>query len=417
MIRKLWQWFGVLRPETVRSKGVLYLDYAAATPLRPEVAQVIITAFTEQYANPSATHAAGRVAREVLEAARTRLARTLQVRPADVIFTGSGTESNNMAISGVLEAQLRAGCTPPELHVITSNIEHPSITETLRHWRVRGVQVTELPVNEFGLLEVEAVRAALSPQTVLITTAYVNSEIGTIAPVRKLARLVESYNSKHKARVWLHVDAAQAPLWLPCALNQLGADLVSLDAGKCYGPKGVGVLAWRHGVSLAPVLFGGGQERGLRSGTENVPLILGAVKALIMAQEGYAARAAAVTPVRDAAIKQLTSLPGVMLNGHQTERVANNINVSIEGVDGEFAAVTLDVAGIACATKSACGSGKGSGSSVVRALSGDTERALTSLRFSLGEDTTLADINRLTVVLGEHINNVQAARARGLTNR
>jgi cysteine desulfurase len=332
----------------------------------------------------------------------------LEVRAEECLFTASGTESNNLAIAGVLQAVEQQGVPVSEMEIITTGVEHPSVGEMVAAWQRRGATVRRVSVGANGVIDVPEFATLLTEKTRLVTFAYVNSEIGTIQPVRKIVRQVAAFNKEHGTNILVHLDAAQAPLWLSCKVGQLGVDLMSLDAGKCYGPKGVGVLAYRHGVAIAPYLFGGGQEQGLRPGTENTALIVGAAKAFAVAQEQYEVRATQVAAVRDYAIEKLTAIADVELNGDHEARVANNVNVSVAGVESEFTIITLDTAGIAAATKSACGSGKGVGSAVVRTLTNSDERARTSLRFTLGEETTKKDIDRLVAVLQKHIENTRS---------
>ncbi len=392
-----------------RRQKRIYLDYAAATPVRAEVFSVMAPHFTQLFANPSAIHQEGQLARRVVEKARLDVARVLGVRPDDVSWTGSGTEANNLAILGYLkQLTAEAGKHYSELEIVTTAIEHPSVLEACREASSLGVTVKYVPVQEDGRIDRTALLSVLSPKTALLVFSYVNSEIGTIEDVRTITRLVRAYNDEHATKIKIHLDAAQAPLWLPCKPEQLGVDMIALDAGKCYGPKGIGVLARRHGIDLQPVVVGGGQELGLRAGTENVPAIVGASKAIVLAQEGFLDRANKVAKLRDYALAALSAIEGVAVNGSVTHRVANNVNVSIDGVEAEFAVVTLDVAGIACSTKSACGTGKGAGSSVVRTITGSNERALSSLRLTLGEETTLREIDRTLAVLKEHIKKTRA---------
>jgi cysteine desulfurase len=271
------------------------------------------------------------------------------------------------------------------------------------------VNVIYADVTSEGLIDTNTLKAHLSSKTVLVCYAYVNSEIGTIQPTTRIARIIREAQKQWGTQVYIHVDAAQAPLWVPCALDQIGADSIALDAGKCYGPKGVGVLAFIHGVTFAPLFFGGGQEQGLRPSTLNTPLIVGCAEALCIAQDSYKERAKAVCTLRNEFITQLLSIPNCVLNGTQTERVANNVNVSIEGVDAEFAVISLDEKGVACATKSACGSGKGDGSSVVRAISHDDARARSTIRFTLGEDTTARDLEATVAILDAHVAHMREA--------
>ncbi len=247
----------------------------------------------------------------------------------------------------------------------------------------------------------------LTAKTVLVTCALVNSEIGTIQPIPKIARIVRAFEKESGTHILVHTDAAQAPLWLSCALDSLGADMLSLDAGKCYGPKGVGVLAKRHGVSLTPILHGGAQELGLRAGTENTALIVGCANAIVRAQEGYIARSEKILKLREYFIELLLrDIPDAVLNGSRTDRVVNNVNISLPKFDTEYAVIWLDAKGIAVSTKSACSTG-GGGSAVVREMTNDASRASSTIRFSLGEETTKDEIERAVSVLLEFIKLYQ----------
>lgn len=381
----------------------IYLDYAAATPVRKEVVLAMRLYFSEVYGNAGAIHKEGVEARNVIERAREELARLLRVRQNDVIFTASGTESNNLAILGTIEARRKEGILYEDMEVVSTRIEHPSILEVLAHVERLGVKVIYVQLDEFGLIDLASFKESLSPKTILVTFAYVNSEIGVVQRVGKLARAVRSSEKEFGIKTYIHIDAAQVPLWLPCALDSLMVDMLSLDAGKCYGPKGVGVLVKRHGVALTSVIFGGAQEGGLRPSTENTPLIVGAVHALKIAQEHYQSRSVTVTKLRDAFIAMLEVIDGVVVNGPKEERVANNINISIQGLDSEFAVISLDEKGIACSTKSACGGARGDGSTVVRAITNDPSRATSTVRFTLGEQTTLSELVYTAKILKEHV--------------
>ncbi len=390
-----------------KAKKQVYLDYAAATPVRAEVLKEMIPFFSEQFANAGAIHQKGMEVKEVLGQARRELATTLRVRPSGIIFTGSGTESNNSAILGKIAALRKAGVLYTDMEVITSPIEHASILSVCDYLKEQGVVIKYVELDGDGIPVAASLEALLSPQTVLCAFGYVNSEIGVIAPIAKLARIIRTKEKAFGTDIHVHVDAAQAPLWLPCALDALLCDSLALDAGKCYGPKGMGVLALAHGVALEPIVHGGGQESGLRASTENIPLIVGGVRALVLAQKSHAERAARVALLRDAFFKLLQGIEGVVVNGSLTARVANNVHVSIPGVESEFAVVTLSGKGIACATKSACGGAKGDGSSVVRHIYGDSARATSTLRFTLGEETTLEELAYTTKILEEHASRTK----------
>ena len=395
----------------------IYLDYAAATPVRRGVLRSMQPYYATHFANPSAIHREGVAARHVVETSRGEVASTLKIRPADVFFTASGTESNNLALIGAVEAYRRAGRAYADMEILSTRIEHPSVTQTLLYLSSLGVRVTYLSVDAFGMIETQSLKDALSAQTILVSFAYANSEVGTVQEVGKLARIVRAFEKEHKTRIYLHLDAAQAPLWLPCAPDRLKVDILTLDAGKCYGPKGVGILARRHGVDLQGILHGGPQEGTLRPATENVPGIVGASHALRIAQERLSQRTEKVTALRDYMIAQLRTEKGVVLNGPEGERrIANNVNISIRGMDSEFAVVSLDEKGIACSTKSACGSLHTSGSAVVREMTKDEERAQSTIRFTLGEETTKRDIDHAVKALKEHISLMRQSEVR-LANR
>lgn len=390
-----------------QSKKRIYLDYAAATPVRPEVMDVMMPFFSERFGNAGGVHAQGRGAKSALTKARAETATVLRVRPSGIIFTGSGTESNNIALLGCIEQKRKEGKDYQQMEVVTSAIEHASILRICAHLEVLGVKVHYLIPDTEGIVSIESLTSTLTPHTVAVALGYVNSEIGVVQPLAKLARIVRAKEKEFGTHVHIHVDGAQAPLWLPCALDALMCDSLALDAGKCYGPKGVGVLACTHGTQLAPILFGGAQESGLRAGTENIPLIVGAVKAFTIAQKHYKERAEKVSVLRDSFFAQLLLIDGVVVNGSKTARVANNVHVSVPGVESEYAVVVLSEKGIDAATKSACGGARGEGSAVVRTLYNDSLRALSTIRFTLGEETTMKELEQVTLILTEHVRKTR----------
>ncbi len=392
-----------LRPKKKR----IYLDYAATTPVRQRVIDAMRPFLRRQFANPSAIHKEGVRARDAVQDARESVGRLLKARPEHVYFTGSGTESNNIAILGTIEARRKQGVAYSDMEVISTPLEHPSVSKTLEHLQSLGVTVHFLEVSSEGLVVIESLEQLLSPKTALVTFAYVNSEIGVVQEVGKIARTVKAHEKRHDVRTYVHTDAAQAPLWLSCELDRLMVDMLSLDAGKCYGPKGVGVLVSRHGVRLSPVVYGGPQEGGLRPATENVAGIVGAAEALRVAQVHREARVQKTTELRNFTIDALLKIEGVVLNGSREHRVANNVNISIAGIDSEFAVVVLDEKGIACSTKSACSGAGGGGSSVVMAISKDEARANSSIRFTFGEETTHTEIRRAVAALQQHVQKIQ----------
>ncbi|MFZ2253098.1 MAG: cysteine desulfurase family protein [Minisyncoccia bacterium] len=380
----------------------IHLDFAATTPVHPDVLTAMLPYFSEDWANPSAFYKEGVKARNVIEGARTKLARTLRVRASDIIFTSGGTESNNLALIGTVEALFEAERPYSEMEIISTRIEHPSILKTLIYLEKRGVGIKYAPIDLEGKIIIPEFEKLLSTKTVLVTFAYANSEIGVVQDVKKITRRVRAWNESNETKIATHLDASQAPLWLSCEIDMLGVDLVTLDAGKCYGPKGVGVLAKRHGVNVNPILHGGEQEQGLRAGTENTALVVGCVEALVRAQENYETRTEAATLLREYFFELLTrEIPEIIINGSRDSRIANNVNISLPNFDTEYAVVWLDAKGIAASTKSACGTGGEAGSLVVREMTHDESRALSTLRFTLGEETTKADIEQIVEILKE----------------
>lgn len=386
----------------------VHLDYASTTPVNKEVYEAMRPYFSDVWANPSAIYKEGVLARKTIEDSRGELARTLRVRAADVTFTSGGTESNNLALIGLVEALHDAGKPYEQMEIISTKIEHPSILLTLSYLEKRGVKIVFVPIEEDGLINPRTFETLLTPETALVTFAYANSEVGTVQDVKKLSRAVRLYNDEHKTQILTHVDASQAPLWLSCELDMLGVDMMTLDAGKCYGPKGVGVLAHRHWVRLCPIIHGGGQEGNLRSGTENTALVIGASKAIVRAQSNYKMQSVTTTKLRDEFFALLKKeIPNAIVNGSVENRIANNINISIPNLDTEYAVIWLDSKGVACSTKSACGAKESTGSQVVREMTQDDSRANSTLRFTLGEESTMHDIGKAVSILKEHIALMQ----------
>lgn len=381
----------------------VYLDWAAATPLLPEAKAAMLPFLENDFGNPSAIHQEGRVAKKAIESARTEIARALQVRPEFVTFTSGGTEGNHLAVLGTIEALRHTGRAYSEMEVVTTRIEHPSVTRLMNHLQGLGVFVKYVEVDEYGFVRLSDLQNLLSEKTVLFSVAYANSEIGVVQRLHHLKKVLREAEEKFVSTIYFHVDGAQAPLWLSCQFDSVHADLFVLDSAKCRGPKGVGVLVRSKRAQLTPVLFGGGQEQGLRSGTENVSGIVGAGVAIVMAQRQRHAQAELVRAVRDESIKLLqTAIPRAILNGPVgEERLANNINFSIPGIDTEYAAVWLDAKGFAVSTKSACAGASGGESTVVREISADPARASATLRFTLGPDTTVDHFQKLTDTLTE----------------
>lgn len=387
----------------------VYLDWAAATPLSDAAFLAMQPYFSADFGNAGAIHKEGIVAKKAVETAREQVAKAVQVKPEFVTFTGGGTEGNNLAILGAVEAVVLRGKTYSDIEVVTTKIEHPSVMKVMNKLSGLGVGVKFVEVKEDGRVDLESLRNTLSPKTVLFSVAYANSEIGTIQPLHAISKILKTGEENYGSKIFFHVDAAQAPLWLNCQFDSTQADLLTLDFAKCCGPKGVGALVRSRRVEVLPNVFGGGQEAGLRPGTENVPGIVGASVAMSEAQAGWKERVERVSKVRDEAIEVLCKeVPELFLNGASGEnRLANNINISIPGLDTEFAAVVLDSKGFAVSTKSACAGAGGGESVVVKEISSDPARASSTLRFSLGPDTKIEDLKKLAEALKQHLEKMK----------
>ncbi len=365
---------------------MIYLDNNATTPLDERVLEAMMPYLKESYGNPSSsTHAFGWTAEAAVDVAREELAEAIGASPEEVFFTSGATEADNWALCGMLD---------PGDHLIVSATEHEAVLETARHLARCGVGVTVLPVDRFGVASPEALREEITPETALVSVMLANNETGTLNPVRELAE------AAHEAGVPFHIDAAQALGKVPVDAAELGADLMSLSAHKCYGPKGVGALYVRRrpprGVRRArpePLLRGGGQERGMRSGTLNVPAIVGFGRAATLAAEALPEEAERVSRLRDTLWEGISSgVPGARPNGHPDCRLPNTLNVSLPGVvAGELLAALPDVAASA---GSACASSEPEASHVLRAMGLDEALALSSLRFGLGRFTTEEEVGR-----------------------
>jgi cysteine desulfurase len=370
----------------------IYLDYAASTPLDSRVKKAMEPFWDEHFGNPGGIYQEGIYAKKVLEESRSKTAELLGARSEEIIFTSGGTESNSLAIIGFFnlleEKNLLKGN-----HVITSTIEHPSVLEIFKKYESKGLEVSFAPVDKDGILDLESFKKLLKENTVFVSIMYVNNEIGTIQPVKEVSKILKEFNDE----IVFHSDASQGPLFLDVDVNNLGVDLMSIDGQKIYGPKGVGVLYIKDGINLNPVIIGGNQEKGLRPGTENVPLIVGLTTALEIADKERKEVKGKTLELREYLLEKLLKISGVELNGSRENRIANNINVSIKDQDSEYLVVVLDSKGIACATKSACIRDRKIGSYVVQALDGRES----GLRFSLGRETTKEDLDRTFEALSE----------------
>jgi cysteine desulfurase len=380
--------------------GLVYLDNAATTPLDPRVVLAMQPYFDAVFGNPSSLHWAGREAHEGLAAARRQVAGLLRAQPEEIIFTGSGTEADNLALVGVIEALGQR-----ENHLITSSIEHPAILETSRYLERRGVEVTYLPVDGDGLVDPAELARALRPSTRLVSIMAANNVVGTLQPVHELGHIAHEYG------VLFHTDAVQAAGKIPLDVRVQHIDLLSLSAHKLHGPKGVGALYVRAGVSLAPLIHGGGQERGLRSATENVAGIVGLGCAADIAREEMSAEAARLVNFRDQIIEAVTrDVQGAYLIGHRYRRLPGHICMGFGGLEGEAIKLllALDEAGIAASTGSACSAHhSGQPSYILEAMGFDSFRARGSLRVTLGRFTTQAEVESFLRVLPEAVQTLR----------
>lgn len=374
---------------------IIYLDHAGTTPTDPCVLEAMLPFFTELYGNPSSIHAVGQEARYALDEARERTAGALNCRNGEVVFTGGGTESDNAAIHGAAAALRETGN-----HVITTTVEHHAVLHACQSLEDQGFEVTYLPVDAFGMVHPEQVFEAITGRTTVVSVMYANNEIGTINPISKISEAVRQRESEFDRTIVFHTDAVQAAGFLDLNVRRLGVDMLSLSGHKFHGPKGVGVLYVRRGTPFLPMLLGGGQERERRSGTENIPGIVGLSVALELAQARRQEESAHCSALRDRIIEHvLANIPECRLNGHTTERLPNNVNFSIEGVEGEAVLLGLDTAGIAASSGSACSSGSLEPSHVLLALGQPADLARGSLRLTLGKDNTQEEIDYLLETL------------------
>ncbi len=369
----------------------VYLDNAATTALSPKVLEKMTPYLTEVYGNASSPHSFGQEARKGVENARAQVAKALNADMGEIIFTGCGTESDDTVLFGVAERYAGKGD-----HIITTNIEHHAILHACAALEKKGVKVTYLPVDEYGLVTPEQVRQAITDKTILVSVMFANNEVGTIEPIPEIAAVC------HEKGVLFHTDAVQAVGHVPVDVKAMGIDMLSLSAHKFHGPKGVGVLYVRKGIRLPSYIVGGEQEKGRRAGTENVAGIVGLGAAIEMACDHLDENAARMTKLRDKLIAGIPArIPEVKLNGHPTKRLPNNVNYSIKYIEGESILLMLDLNGIAASSGSACTSGSLDPSHVLLALGLTHEVAHGSVRLTLGDDTTEEDIDYVLEVLPE----------------
>jgi cysteine desulfurase len=367
---------------------LVYLDHNATTPVDPSVLDAMLPYFSHAYGNASSIHSSGQRARAAVDAARDSLARLIGAKPSEIVFTSGGTEADNLAVFGLIESA--KSNSPSRPHLISTAIEHHAVLNAAQHTAKLGVDVTFIPTHASGVIDPEKIRAALRPETFLISVMHANNELGTVQPIEEIARIAA------EADVYFHSDAVQSAGKLPLDVNKLGVDLLTISAHKIYGPKGVGALYVRSGTPIAPQLFGGHHERDRRPGTENVPGIVGFGRAAAIASQSLAggedaSRIANLRHTLEQGI--LAAIPGVRVNGDPSRRLPNTTNLAFEGISGEALLIALDLLGISVSTGAACSSGAVEPSHVLLVLGLSHAQADSSIRFSLGRSTTAAEID------------------------
>lgn len=407
----------------MKKQKIIFLDHAAATPLDQRVLKAMLPYFDKTFANPSSLHSPGQAANKAVTQARKSIATILNGHADEIIFTSGGTESDNLAIMGVIASAsvspfqkgtasmqgIKAEESIP--HVVTTAIEHHAVLEPLKHLeKIGAIKLTVIKPKKNGIVAAQDVLDAVKQNTVLVSVMYANNEIGTIQPIAEIGKALLKWRKdvgqwdggtvgRATSYPLFHSDACQAAAYLDLNVEKLHVDLLTLNAGKIYGPKGVGLLFVRRGTKLAPITRGGGQERGLRSGTENVPGIVGMAKALELVQKNRAKESKRLSLLRNKLIDGLLRLPKSRLNGDADQRLPNNVNISFLDIEGEAAMLYLDAKGIACSTGSACASSSLDPSHVILALGLSYEAAHGSLRFTLGKSTTKSDVDYVISVM------------------
>jgi cysteine desulfurase len=385
----------------------IYLDHAATTPTHPEVVKAMLPYFTDAFGNPSSIYSYGQEAKGAVEEARINVAELIGARSEEIIFTSGGTEADNYALEGVAYANEHKGN-----HVITTSIEHHAVMEVCKFLEKRGFRITCLPVDKYGLVDPDDVKRAITDKTILISVMHASNEVGTIEPVEKIGEIAR------EAGAYFHTDAVQTVGHIPVNVDKLKVDLLSISAHKLYGPKGVGALYVRKGTRLVSLMHGGEQEKRRRAGTENVPAIVGLGKAVELVGQEMGKEAERLAYLRDKLIKGLVEkIDHIRLNGHPTRRLPNNVNLSVDFVEGESMLLNLDLEGICASTGSACSSAILEPSHVLLALGLPPEQAHGSLRFTLGRENTEADVERVLEVLPGIVAKLRAMSPLLKTNK
>ncbi|MFZ2410208.1 MAG: cysteine desulfurase NifS [Candidatus Methanoperedens sp.] len=373
----------------------VYMDHSSTTAVDPAVTEAMLPYFSDKFGNPSSIYNIGRQAKRAIEEARQKVADLIGAKKEEIIFTSSGTESDNLAIKGIAFKNRKKGD-----HIITSSIEHHAVLHVCKYLESQGFKVTYLPVNKDGIVNPADVEKAITPQTILITIMHANNEIGTLQPIEEIGKIAREKN------VPFHTDAVQTAGKLPLDVETLGVSLLSMSAHKMYGPKGVGALYLRKGTFIEPLFHGGGHERNLRSSTENVPGIVGFGKAAELAKQRFPEEAK-LADLRDRLIKGILDIKDSYLNGHPAKRLPNNANFRFSYIEGESMILNLDMKGVAASTGSACSSTSLEPSHVLMAIGLKPEEAHGSLRLTLGRENTQEDVDYVVSILPEIVNKLR----------
>ncbi len=372
----------------------VYFDHAATTPVAKEVFEAMLPFFSDKFGNASSLHSYGREARKALEESREEVAKLINAEPDEIIFTGSGTESDNLAIKGIAYLHGKG-------HIITSSIEHPAVLETCRYLQKKGFEITFLPVDKYGMVDVAKIEDAIRDDTILISIMHANNEIGTIEPIEEIGEIARKNN------ITFHTDAVQSVGKIDVDVKKLNIDLLSMSSHKIHGPKGVGALYVRKGIRIEPIMHGGGHERGLRSSTENVAGIVGFAKACEIARNEMKKDAKKMMKLRDKIIREVLKIEEAYLTGHPTKRLPNHASFYFKGIEGESLVLMLDAKGIATSTGSACSSKKLQPSHVLLATGVRPEDAHGSLRVTLGRENTEEEVDYFLDVLPEIVSELR----------
>lgn len=393
----------------------IYLDYAATTPTDPKITKAMLPYFTKKFGNSVSLHSFGQEAKLALEKSREIVAGLIKAKPSEIIFTSSATESNNLALKGVALAsafRVNPRCYPRKStsNIIISQIEHPCIIETARWLETQGFEITRLPVDRYGLINLNHLKKAIKKETILVSIIHANNEIGVIQPIKEIGEAIKRKSEilNLKSKIYFHTDCAQSFGKIPINVNKMNIDLLTASSHKMYGPKGAACLFVREGVKIEPILHGGGHESGLRSSTVNLPAIVGFAEAVKICQKEMKKELVRLTKLRDKLIKGiLKNIPNSYLNGHPEKRLPNNVNFWFKSIEGESIVIQLDLLGIAASTGSACSSAKLEPSHVLMAIGLKPQEAHGSLRLTLGRWTKEKDVDYVLKVLPKVVERLR----------